>query len=101
MTVFIDDMYKAPMGRLGRMKMSHMMADTREELIAMAQSIGLSLDYIQYDDLGRSRRHFDVSKSYREKAINNGAIPVTMRELARKARAWRTDDAEKCNPASK
>lgn len=28
MAVYVDDMWRVPLGRYGRMKMSHMMADT-------------------------------------------------------------------------
>jgi hypothetical protein len=39
--VYVDDMYKSPMGQFGRMKMSHMIADTTEELLQMADKIGV------------------------------------------------------------
>lgn len=42
MTVYVDDMYRTEMGRYGRMKMSHMIADTEAELHAMAARIGLA-----------------------------------------------------------
>jgi DNA-directed RNA polymerase specialized sigma24 family protein len=32
MTVYVDDMHARPRGRLGRMKMSHMIADTEAEV---------------------------------------------------------------------
>lgn len=31
--VYVDDMYKSPIGKFRRMKMSHMVADTHGELI--------------------------------------------------------------------
>jgi hypothetical protein len=74
-TVYIDDMHRYPMGRFGRMKMSHMIADTEDELHAMAARIGIARKWHQGD-------HYDVSKSRRELAIQYGAKPVTMRELA-------------------
>lgn len=87
MTVFVDDMHLSSLGRLGRMKMLHMIADITEELLAMATSIGLSHRYLQH--AGTAREHFDVSKSYRERAIEHGAVPITMRELVMKIRARR------------
>lgn len=42
MTVYVDDMYLYEMGKFGRMKMSHMIADTDEELHSMAKLIGVS-----------------------------------------------------------
>ena len=35
MAVYVDDMYKYPLGQFGRMKMSHMVADTTEELLVI------------------------------------------------------------------
>jgi len=80
-SVYVDDMYKSAMGKYKKMKMSHMVADTRDELLEMADKIGLKRDWIQYEDIP-SRRHFDVSISKRKLAIENGAIELTMRELA-------------------
>jgi hypothetical protein len=75
MTVYVDDMFKYSMGRFGRMKMSHMIADTDKELHEMAIKIGLDTKWYQGD-------HYDVSISLREKAIANGAVAVELRELA-------------------
>lgn len=79
MTVYIDDMYLSPMGRYGRMKMSHMIADTHDELMKMATHIGLAHKWLQKK--GAADEHFDVSMEYRERAIKAGAVPVTMKEL--------------------
>ena len=79
MAVYVDDMYRYPMGRLGRMKMSHMMADTTEELLAMATTIGIDHKHLQ--DAGTRREHFDVSKGKRWDAIVAGAQEVTVREI--------------------
>ena len=74
MTVYVDDMFRVPMGRFGRMKMSHMIADTEDELHTMAAKIGVARRWYQGD-------HYDVSMAMREKAIALGAVPVTMRQL--------------------
>jgi hypothetical protein len=74
MTVFIDDMFKYPMGRFGRMKMSHMVATTEEELHAMADKIGVQRKWYQGD-------HYDVAQKMRNRAIEKGAVAVTMRQL--------------------
>lgn len=76
MTVYVDDMYRYPLGQFRRMKMSHMVADTEEELHKMARKIGLSRSWYQGD-------HYDVSMSTRAKAVAHGAIEVTMRELVK------------------
>ena len=86
MTVYVDDMYLYPLGEYkapfsGRtMKMSHMIADTREELVAMAKAIGVQKRHIQ--KLGTHGEHFDICKSYRDKAIALGAVPITMRQCS-------------------
>lgn len=91
MTVYVDDMYRTPMGRFGRMKMSHMMADSEAELIAFADLIGLSRRWLQQAGQGPHRAHFDVSMSYREKAVKAGAVEVTMRDLGMRNRKLRNN----------
>lgn len=80
MTVYVDDMHRYPLGRFGRMKMSHMMADTSEELLAMADKIGVARKWVQYP--GTYREHFDIALSKRTLAVQLGAKEVTMREMA-------------------
>ena len=83
MAVYVDDMYRSPVGRFGHMKMSHMAADTEQELLAMANRIGVEARHIQRDALGRRRPHFDVSKSKRALAVRHGAREVTQREMVK------------------
>lgn len=72
MAVYVDDMY-AP---FGRMKMCHMMADTTEELMAMADRIGVDRKWIQ--DRGHPwHEHFDISMSKRALAVQHGATEVS------------------------
>lgn len=78
MPVYIDDMYTRALGRYGRMKMSHMIADTQAELIAMAQRIGVDPPWIQ--DMGTYKEHFDIALARRKFAITLGAVPITLRE---------------------
>lgn len=80
MSVYVDDMYTISLGNFGRMKMSHLMADTTEELLSMVDKIGVQRRWIQYK--GKSTEHFDIAKGKRELAIKSGAIPVSMRILA-------------------
>lgn len=75
MTVYVDDMYRYPIGQFGRMKMSHMIADTEDELHDMAGKIGVARKWYQGD-------HYDVSITMRVKAITLGASAITLRELA-------------------
>ncbi|WP_126223480.1 DUF4031 domain-containing protein [Burkholderia ambifaria] len=80
MTVYVDDMYLYPMGRLGRLKMSHMIASDEDELHAMAERIGVARKHWQ-PPTRSSGSHYDICMSMRGLAINAGAIPVTIRQL--------------------
>ena len=84
MACYVDDM-RAP---LGRMQMCHMIADSHEELCAMAMQIGVARRWLQHE--GTYQEHFDLSISRRERAVRAGAIEITTRELARKCIARRT-----------
>jgi hypothetical protein len=72
-------MYTISRGKFGRMKMSHMAADTHEELIEMAKKIGVNTKWIQ--DEGKGSEHFDIAMSKRELAIKHGTIAIGMRVL--------------------
>lgn len=79
-SVYVDDMHTSPIGQFGRMKMSHMIADTTEELLDMADRIGVARKWIQ--KAGTRHEHFDIALSKRRLAVKEGAIELTMRELA-------------------
>lgn len=76
MTVYVDDM-KAP---YGRMTMCHMLADTDEELHAMAQKIGVKRKWHQ--KAGTVHSHYDICLSKRALAVAAGAQEITMRDVA-------------------
>lgn len=80
MTVYVDDMHKWSMGHFGRMKMSHMIADTDKELHKMAKAIGVARKHFQ--DKG-SAPHYDIAKSKRALALQNGAVAITLRQCSR------------------
>lgn len=93
MPVYVDDMFRSELGKFGRMKMSHMMADSQDELLEMADQIGVSRRWLQNRGQGRHREHFDVSMSLRAKAVAAGAVEVTMRDLGLICRRWREENA--------
>lgn len=86
MAVYVDDME----ARLGRMVMCHMIADSTEELLAIADRIGVQRRWLQ--DAGTYREHFDISKAKRALAVRAGAVEIPMRQLARRVAARRKVD---------
>lgn len=82
MAVYVDHPVrydKAPRAPSGvRMVMCHMLADTPEELHAMAEKLGLHRKWYQRD---ASTPHYDVCKSKRVLAIELGAIECNRREI--------------------
>ena len=61
-----------------RMIMSHMAADTLEELHEMAQAVGVVKKHFQNK---KGKPHYDICKQMKQKAIELGAIEVRDREL--------------------
>jgi Protein of unknown function (DUF4031) len=91
MAVYVDDMR----AKFGRMVMCHMIADTRQELDAMADQIGVARRWIQYPNT--AREHYDISLSARAKAVAAGAFELTMREIGikiKERRAARNNQSE-------
>lgn len=66
MAVYVDDMRAS----YGRMKMCHMLADSVEELLVMADKIGVDRKWFQ----ALSHPHFDIALSKRALAVQHGAI---------------------------
>lgn len=83
MAVYVDDMKAG----FGRMVMCHMVADTTEELRAMAATIGVAQKWIQHP--GTYREHFDICLSKRRAAVQAGAVEITQRRLGELLRAKR------------
>lgn len=81
MTVYVD----SAQHQLGRMRMSHMLADSLDELHAMADKIGVRRKWFQ----PRSTPHYDVCQAKRAQAIELGAVVVGNRELVTIIRKWR------------
>lgn len=65
---------------LGRMKMCHMVADTTEELLAMADRIGVARKWLK--NPGEYKEHFDVALAKRDRAISAGVEEIDGRRLA-------------------
>lgn len=73
MAVYVDDMKALFQGMI----MCHMIADTREELLAMVDKIGVKRKWIQH--FNTPQEHFDICTAKRKKAVKEGAIEITWR----------------------
>lgn len=71
MTVYVDDMNAT----YGRMIMCHMFADTTEELMAMADQIGVRRKWLQHP--GTVKEHYDICLSKKAKALKLGAVEIS------------------------
>lgn len=67
--------------KFGRMKMSHMIADSLEELHDMAEKIGMRLEWFQNKP---GKPHYDVPMFRKKRAILAGAIEVDDRFIVNK-----------------
>lgn len=74
MAVYVDDM-EAP---YGRMKMCHIIADSVDELHAMADTIGVARRWYQAPPKHSS--HYDIALTKKALALAAGAIPITWRQ---------------------
>jgi hypothetical protein len=83
MSAYVDDMR----AQFGSLVMCHMIADSRDELLAMAFKIGVHWKWIQKP--GTSYEHFDICLSKRTLAVKYGAKQITMKELGRMLHARR------------
>jgi hypothetical protein len=63
----------------------HLIADSIEELIDFAESIGMRREWFQ----AKSTPHFDLTAEGRQAAVSMGAIELTNRQLIAKIRELR------------
>lgn len=75
MSVYVDDMEAS----YGRMKMCHMIADSDDELHAMAAKIGVARKWWQSPEK-TSGSHYDIALSKKALAIAAGAVAITWRQ---------------------
>jgi hypothetical protein len=87
MSVYVDKAQNP----YGRMKMCHMLADTLDELHAMADAIGVQRRWFQDD---KDHPHYDIAQSKRALAIQHGSIEIDNRQLVELIRKWRAERKE-------
>lgn len=75
MTIYVDDMR----AKFGRMVMCHMLADTDDELHAMAATIGVARRWWQ-SPAKTSGSHYDIALSKRSLAVAAGAVEITWKQ---------------------
>lgn len=76
MAVYVDNTKTS----YGRMRMCHMLADTTDELLAMADHIGIARKWLQ--KAGTPQEHLDICMAKRVSAVRAGAVEITWRETA-------------------
>lgn len=68
----------------------HLIADSVDELMEFAESIGLRREWFQ----PKSSPHFDLTAEGRKVAVENGAIEINQRDLVKKLREIREKDLQ-------
>lgn len=92
MPVYVDSVFIG----FGRMKMCHLIADTPDELHAMADKIGVARRHFQNPKtMNVSTPHYDVSKGKRELAIGYGTIECDRNTFVAHVRRIRSSEAFK------
>lgn len=84
MTVYVDTMQ----AEFGRMKMCHVIADSEDELHAMADKIGVARRWHQNTMSGS---HYDIAMSKRRLAVAAGAVEITWRQAGAMCRRRRDE----------
>lgn len=87
MAVYVDKAQNP----LGRMKMCHILADTLDELHAMAARLGLKRAWFQR----HGTPHYDICQSKRRDALALGAVEVDRRQTVALIRKLRGDQLGK------
>lgn len=78
MTCYVDAVHNYPGAGLRFSEFCHLLADTREELHAMADSIDMPRRFFQDHPW---RWHYDLPRHLRGRAVGNGARELTLHEV--------------------
>jgi hypothetical protein len=85
MAVYVDRAQNA----YGRMKMSHMLADSVEELHAIADALGLKRKWFQ----SHSTPHYDICQAKKHRALTLGAVECDRKTVVGLIRRYRAQAA--------
>lgn len=88
MTCYVDTVRAYPGAGLRFSEFCHLLADTREELHAMAQAIGMPRRLFQDHPW---RWHYDLPEHMRANAVRRGAREVTLHEVGALLRERRNE----------
>ena len=78
MTCYVDTVRDYPRAGLRHTRFCHLLADTRDELQAMADALGIPRQFFQDHPW---RWHHDLPEPLREQAVALGAREVTLHEV--------------------
>lgn len=90
MAVYVDNARNP----YGRMKMSHLLADSVQELHRFAARIGLKREWFQ----GKDIPHYDLNKNKREHALEAGAVAASKYDIADLIRKYREKQKSRKKP---
>ena len=79
MACYVDTVRSYPDAGLRFTEYCHLLADTREELHAMADEVGMPRRFFQDHPW---RWHYDLPEPLRDKAVASGATEISMRQVA-------------------
>lgn len=78
MACYVDTLRSYPDAGLRYSRFCHLLADTRDELHAMADALGVPRRFFQDHPW---RWHHDLPEHLRDQAVELGAVEVTMHEV--------------------
>ena len=97
-SVYVDNAFAV--GDWGRWSGGgHLQADTREELHAFAERLGLRREWFQYKPGRPENDHYDLGRNGRERALELGAIDEDRAAGTRRRRAIRRARAAAITPS--